>query len=706
MRLRAVALLILLTSAVIMGALPTASSAGSPFRTADLHVGDRLLYATEAEESSVDGNGAAVDFYPRDILWQGNVETLVTVEGLVEVVDGFGLSRQAVGFTIERAVEDEIVSVERCAMDPPLGFATRVDQVAGGPLYVNEWQFRGDDPLFGAATRYYNTTPLTTFRTTPCEGYWNSQRHDLRAGDATNAYWLVDDLATMPSMRYSDESTPATLTTWRGVEALRYDFTIGQNERSSGEVAGRGSIVFARGFPGAVLIEIEQVIKYADLTITQRGTRELVGYAPGSERFPFNLPYLLPPERNPNVDFVAYDGATPPTAALDLEYPFTAALVQMRSDPALGLDEYLRANPNAAVTTATYESERRPPAQRLGPFGVPIVASGELTGPGWVVCFAAQSGGFCAESVILREAPLRAFHQRIEEWESDEPVMTPYTAISPEAVATLFGQAGIAPGTLESLFYRAWPDGQGGVSLYLRGSQVGWTSRDEDNGLLASIGLDSGDIREVSSANAQVASSGLLSASSPPRELRPAAVPASWDDIRLSQWATAAAAATGAALLIALLAKLVLIPMYTRLQRDRLLDNPVRAMLFERIRADPGIHLAEIEEFLGIGKGATRHHVDQLVKHRFVFLVEEGGYTRAYVAGHIPPGVARRTALLRAGSHQRVYEVYAASPELPLREAARRLGMSAPSVHRAKKKLEAAGLLPADTPVSVTRAEA
>jgi len=62
---------------------------------------------------------------------------------------------------------------------------------------------------------------------------------------------------------------------------------------------------------------------------------------------------------------------------------------------------------------------------------------------------------------------------------------------------------------------------------------------------------------------------------------------------------------------------------------------------------------------------------------------------------------ARRLASLRPGSLREVYDLFAGQPPLTLRAAARRLGMSAPSVYRAKRRLEREGLLSAPGPVQV-----
>jgi hypothetical protein len=162
-------------------------------------------------------------------------------------------------------------------------------------------------------------------------------------------------------------------------------------------------------------------------------------------------------------------------------------------------------------------------------------------------------------------------------------------------------------------------------------------------------------------------------------------------------------AATGLALLVVLV-KFLLIPLFTRLRRDGLLDNAVRARLYERVRVEPGIHLAELVDYAAIGEGATRHHLDQLVKHRLLVRLEEEKFVRYFAAGEVPPEVARREAILHAGSLREVYDLYCREPRLTLREAGARLGLSAPSVHRAKKRLENAGLLPAAAEAEVIAA--
>ena len=157
--------------------------------------------------------------------------------------------------------------------------------------------------------------------------------------------------------------------------------------------------------------------------------------------------------------------------------------------------------------------------------------------------------------------------------------------------------------------------------------------------------------------------------------------------------------AVGAAgLVLALAVKLVLLPLYTRLSRDRLLKHPMRARLIEIVRREPGIHFAGLACEAGFTEGATRHHVAKLVAGGHLAELRDEGFARLYVAGSVPPEAARRFSALRGATHRRVYELFAAEPRLSLREAARRLGLSAPTVFRSVRKLRAAGLLAPPSP--------
>lgn len=684
---------LLLTTLLLLPLLPAASADTLGLDVPPLHTGDHMLYRSVSDERVIDAEGNDITAFAGRVRWTGEMETLVTIEGRSRATDEYGVERDTVAFLIERARDDRIVAVERCHIEPQMGWTLRWDYLEGGPRHMEEWQYRADDALFGPATRYYNSSPLFETETSPCDGYWETGYADFRDGERIDLVRHFRGTPTTPAPLYARDSLPSTRTTWRGAAAMEYRFEFDSGDSIPGtRYVGTARVLFAQGFPGPVLVEIDQTETGEHATWTQTATRELVGYAAGGAPFPFDIPWREHPLRSPVATYRTMDPRAVPDDALALTYPYAQALAAMRADGSLGLADYLDAHPEAGLVYAEYEERMQAP--RVPTVGLPLGApvAPEATGPGWLACFADNATSFCARGVRPQDLGV-AMHAREEMTGWEGRVVRPFESITAEDVATLTRAAGIEPGTIKSLWYvnDGWPEG---VNSFMMVSQVSARDLQEGTGTIAELEVTRGAILQAQSVDVRIVDAGPLSAASPPRELAPApARAAAWDALRISPIAAAAAATITGLAFLAILVKGVLLPLYTRLVRDRLLDNSVRARLYDRIRTEPGVHLAELEEYLGVGKGATKHHVDQLARHKFVFLLEEGGKARCYAAGHIPVEAARRHALLRSGSHQRVYDLLRAEPELSLRAAAERLGMSAPSVHRARAKLVREGLL-------------
>lgn len=140
-------------------------------------------------------------------------------------------------------------------------------------------------------------------------------------------------------------------------------------------------------------------------------------------------------------------------------------------------------------------------------------------------------------------------------------------------------------------------------------------------------------------------------------------------------------------------------------EASRALDHPARARIYSIVLANPGVHRAALVERLGLGNGATRHHLDVLVGSGLLMVTRPGGFVRYFPAGVVGFTEARREGVLRAGCNRAVFAILSAEPLLTLRAVGARLGISAPSVHRAVKRLREAGLLP-PTPRPRAHAEA
>lgn len=162
----------------------------------------------------------------------------------------------------------------------------------------------------------------------------------------------------------------------------------------------------------------------------------------------------------------------------------------------------------------------------------------------------------------------------------------------------------------------------------------------------------------------------------------------------------AAPAAGAGALLVALavLYKLVqrgvvTLPLLSRIGRDEILDNPTRREVYEAIADEPGIHVNELLRTVDCGDGTLRYHLGVLVDQGFVTRIEQGGYTRFFLAGEYGYDEMRRLAVLRNGSLDEIYETIRRSPGLSQSGVAERCGLTEPAIHRAVETLVEHGLV-------------
>lgn len=76
---------------------------------------------------------------------------------------------------------------------------------------------------------------------------------------------------------------------------------------------------------------------------------------------------------------------------------------------------------------------------------------------------------------------------------------------------------------------------------------------------------------------------------------------------------------------------LLLLPMYTRIERTAVLEHEKRDEIYELIRQQPGIHAHEIGEKTQIGWGTTVYHLKLLEQHSLVVSKKSGRYKRFFV---------------------------------------------------------------------------
>ena len=132
-----------------------------------------------------------------------------------------------------------------------------------------------------------------------------------------------------------------------------------------------------------------------------------------------------------------------------------------------------------------------------------------------------------------------------------------------------------------------------------------------------------------------------------------------------------------------------LLPLYTRLHKDEVLDNETRGMIRGCIISDPGIHYNEIQRRLNLGNGKAAYHLQTLEREGVIRSVSDGRLRRFYPAGmrlsEIPVWLDRLQKL--------IFEVLREHDGLSQREIAAAAGVSTPTISRNVKAMAGLGVL-------------
>lgn len=78
---------------------------------------------------------------------------------------------------------------------------------------------------------------------------------------------------------------------------------------------------------------------------------------------------------------------------------------------------------------------------------------------------------------------------------------------------------------------------------------------------------------------------------------------------------------------------LILIPLYTRLHHDEVLDHFIRGQIYGYIKANPGEHYNAIKESLELNNGTLSHHLKILEKEEYIYSKRDKFYSRFYPKG-------------------------------------------------------------------------
>lgn len=133
---------------------------------------------------------------------------------------------------------------------------------------------------------------------------------------------------------------------------------------------------------------------------------------------------------------------------------------------------------------------------------------------------------------------------------------------------------------------------------------------------------------------------------------------------------------------------LMAVPLFTRFDKDEVLEHSTRDQLYQYIQNHPGPSFSDLRRELELSNGTLVHHLRILEAQEFVKVIREGFRTRFYVRG---PRVIPQAYLTR--TQQAILEAIHGNPGVSQKELAGLVGLPRESVFYHTRKLEQVGKL-------------
>ncbi len=140
----------------------------------------------------------------------------------------------------------------------------------------------------------------------------------------------------------------------------------------------------------------------------------------------------------------------------------------------------------------------------------------------------------------------------------------------------------------------------------------------------------------------------------------------------------------------------LLAPLYSRIKRDDLLENEVRAKLHELITEEPGLSLQELCEGCGAGWGNTVYHLQRLEQAGFVKSKKQGHHRRFYKVGEVDQRDVEALGMLRNETPQKIAQFVVERPGCIQKDVCEALDISPSLAHKYLKRLEEQQLVSAE----------
>ena len=136
-----------------------------------------------------------------------------------------------------------------------------------------------------------------------------------------------------------------------------------------------------------------------------------------------------------------------------------------------------------------------------------------------------------------------------------------------------------------------------------------------------------------------------------------------------------------------------LLPLYSHIRDDEILDDANRAGIYRLIQTEPGISTKDIAERLGLAWGTVTHHLGKLEKRRFVVSKKYGKYRRYFANGEGGTEQKDQVAVLRLDRTGDIAALIRSQPGLTQKAVSQSLGVSSSTILWHVKRLEGASLI-------------
>ena len=144
------------------------------------------------------------------------------------------------------------------------------------------------------------------------------------------------------------------------------------------------------------------------------------------------------------------------------------------------------------------------------------------------------------------------------------------------------------------------------------------------------------------------------------------------------------------------------IPLYSRLQKDTLADEPTRQNLLRHIYSEPGANFTQLKEKFGLHNGTLAHHINILENHKII-VSQRSGRQRLFFPFGSTNSTKIRTSLVTNNTQKEIIEIVKDNPGITQAMISQRLNVSRQKINYHVNSLVSKSILNIEKQGRITR---